>query len=68
MTLLKCDDTIKKPTVIGYYFGIFWKIICGTTLKQSFIAAASLVQDLWQGAYCPLLWEFNVKKAHTGYG
>ena len=35
MTVLKYDDMIVD---LGYYFGIFWAILCSTTLMQAFIA------------------------------
>ena len=38
MTMLKYDDIIKKSRDLDYYFGILWKILCSTTLMQSFIA------------------------------
>ena len=39
ITVLKFDDIIKK-VILHYYFKIFWKILCSTTLMQSFIAGA----------------------------
>ena len=44
----------KKSRDLDYYFAIFWKILCSTTLMQSFIARAYLVTRL-----------FNVKKAQA---
>ena len=38
MTVLKFDNLIKKSRYLDYYFGNFWKILCSTTLMQSFIA------------------------------
>ena len=32
MTVLKCDDIIKKSRDLDYYFDIFWKISFSTTL------------------------------------
>ena len=40
MTVLKYDDVIKKSYYHDYYFDVFWKILCSTTLIQSFIARA----------------------------
>ena len=40
MTFLKYDDIIKTPRDLGYYFNIFWKILCITTFMQSFKAQA----------------------------
>ena len=36
MTAFKYDDIIKNITGFDYYFDIFWKILCSTTLNQSF--------------------------------
>ena len=36
MTILKHGDVIKKLLDLDYYFGVFWKILCSTTLMQSF--------------------------------
>ena len=38
MTVSKYDDVIKKSRDLGYYFNIFWNILCITTHMQSFIA------------------------------
>ena len=37
MTALKYDEVIKNSRELDCYFGIFWKILCNTTLMQSFI-------------------------------
>ena len=37
MNVLKHDDVIKTLRDLDYYFGVFWKILCSTTPKQSFI-------------------------------
>ena len=34
MTVLKYDDVVKKPRDLDYYFDIFLKILCSTTLMQ----------------------------------
>ena len=56
----------KNSRDLDFYFGIFWKILCSTTLMQSFIAmGAELVQDLWRGSLLPPRL-INVKKAQAG--
>ena len=40
MTVLKYADIIKKLRDLDYYFNSFGKILCSTTLMQSFIAGA----------------------------
>ena len=40
MTVFKYYDLIKKSRNVDYYFGIFWKILCSTTLMQNFIVTA----------------------------
>ena len=53
----------------GYYFGIFWKILCSTkiftTFMQSFIAMAYWGMIYEEGPFrplCPPLKIFHVKK------
>ena len=65
MTLLEYDDVIKKVTWPYYYSDIFWNILFSTTLVQSFITKAYLVQDI-SVPFRPPLRLFNVKKAQTG--
>ena len=61
----------KMSPNLDYYFRIFWKALCSTTLMQSFIARAWLFQDLWSGnpfiPPFPPSRLFNVKKAQAGY-
>ena len=52
----------KSSRDLDYYFGIIWKILHSTTLKQIFIARAKLVQDLWREAPFDAQGLFNVKK------
>ena len=40
MIASKYDDVIKTSRDPDYYFGMFWKILCSTTLLQSFITRA----------------------------
>ena len=55
-----CDQTSHASIVINY-FGKFWRTLSSTTLMQSFIVWAKLVQDLWRGgAYSPP--EYLIKK------
>ena len=30
MTVLKDDNVIKKVSFAGYYFDIFWKVLCNS--------------------------------------
>ena len=44
MAVLNYDDVIKKSSDLTYYFGVFWKILCSTTLTPhlaKFLDAAS---------------------------
>ena len=43
MNVLKYDGVMKKSLGLDYYFGFFLKILCSTTLMQSFIARAKLL-------------------------
>ena len=36
----------KKSRDLGYYFSIFWKILCTTTIMQSFLTRAKYVREL----------------------
>ena len=38
MIVLKYDDVIKISRDFYYYFGVFWKTLCGVILIQIFIA------------------------------
>ena len=38
--------TSKKSRDFRYYFSIFWKILCTTTIMQSFITRAKDVREL----------------------
>lgn len=48
MTVLKYDDAIKKSRDLDHCF--FSKIFCSTSIMQSFIARAQLVQDFLRGS------------------
>ena len=45
MTYWNMMTSSKMSRYLDHYFSIFWKLLCSTTLMQSFIVRAWLVQD-----------------------
>ena len=58
----------KNSRDLDYHFGVFWKISCSTTHMQSFIARASLVQNLQSKALSPLSQVIRCQKIQDWLG